>query len=396
MSTSALSNRNFLIFISGTTVSLLGVWIYRVALGWLAWQLSHSEFWVGVVAFTQFAPMVFLGPLFGVFADRFDRRTASILVNSLSSINMLVLATLAFQGSIDIYILASLSLVQGILDGAYAPVRLAMVPNLVSAEQRHSAIALTSVAFNLSRFVGPAIAGFIIATWAVGPAFAVNAATYLAVVAAMKLIGSDFTPGTHRVRKHPWLELVDGARYVLAHEIIRLLLLISAVRCIFGRGSLEMLPAFADVVYNGGAAALSTLTSAIGAGAIVAGIVLSRGTAWLTVNTIKIGVVAAGVLVAILGVVDRLSVAIPIVAALGTLLSFGGVGSQILIQSLVDDDVRGRVSSFWSAAVFGGTALGSLAIGALASAWDLQHAVTAAGLLGALIIIATVRRQSSS
>ncbi|MEJ2330612.1 MAG: MFS transporter, partial [Gammaproteobacteria bacterium] len=155
MHSSALTNRNFLVYISGSLFSLHGVWIYRVALAWLAWELTRSEFWVGLIAFTQFAPTVLLGPAFGVMADRFDRRVAGIVINTFSVANMRVLAWLSWQGSIDIRVLALLSAVQGTLDGAYAPLRMAIVPTLVHEEQRSSAIALGSVAFNLSRFIGP-------------------------------------------------------------------------------------------------------------------------------------------------------------------------------------------------------------------------------------------------
>ena len=167
----ALANRNFLLYLVGNTISLHGLWVYRVALGWYAWELSRSELWVGIVAATQFAPAIVFGPIFGVLADRFDRRAASILINSVSVINMLVLGLLTSLGFMDVRVLALLSLMQGILDGAHAPVRMSVVPNLVTRGQLHNAIALGSVAFNLSRFVGPAIAGFVIAVFGVATAF---------------------------------------------------------------------------------------------------------------------------------------------------------------------------------------------------------------------------------
>ena len=386
MSTSALTNRNFLIYIGGSLFSLHGVWVYRVALAWLAWQLTFSEFWVGVIAFTQFAPTVVLGPAFGVLADRFDRRLARALVNAGSVINMLVLAWLASQSTIDIAALVILSAIQGTLDGAYSPLRMAIVPTLVRDEQRSSAIALGSVAFNLSRFVGPALAGLIIARWGVGPAFAFNGVSYVGVIVALALIRLETTGRKDRPAKHPWLELKEGARYLFTHDFLRLLLLFGAVQCVLGRGSLEMLPAFADAVYEGGATALAALTSAIGAGAILGGIILSRGTHWLTMGVLRIGLMIAGGFVVLLGIVDTLPRAMATVAILGLLLSLCGVGSQILMQTHVDDDYRGRVSSFWSATIFGGTALGSLLIGAVASAWDLQYSVIAAGALITVMI----------
>ena len=117
MNHSALQNRNYLTYLTGNTISLHGLWIYRVALGWFAWQLTESEFWIGIVAFTQFAPAVLLGPVFGVLADRFDRRLASLFINSISIMNMLLLGLLAYMGKVDIYVLTLLSLMQGTLDG---------------------------------------------------------------------------------------------------------------------------------------------------------------------------------------------------------------------------------------------------------------------------------------
>jgi MFS family permease len=394
MASSALSNRNYRIFLTGATISLHGIWVYRVALGWFAWQLTHSEFWVGIVAFTQFAPTVVFSPIFGVLADRFDRRAATMIVNALSFANMQLLGWLAFRGSADINVLVALSLMQGTLDGAYAPVRLAVVPNLVRDDQRHSAIALTSVAFNLSRFIGPALAGPIIAFWGVGAAFTVNAVSYLAMVAAMAMIS--LSPSADRVRQHPWLELKEGARYVLAHPTIRSLLLLSLLRSALARGALEMLPAFADDVYGRGAAALSMLTSATGAGAVAVGIAMSFGTGWLTMNIIRADILVAGLFIVLLSLIGTLGVALPVVAVLGALLSLGGVGSQILIQTLVDDKVRGRVSSFWGVVVFGGTAIGAPVIGAAAHVFGLQLAVGAAGVLCALFIVGGMIRYNSA
>jgi len=391
MNQSALKNRNYLTYLAGNTVSLHGLWVYRVALGWFAWRLSGSELWVGIVAFTQFAPAVVFGPIFGVLADRFDRRATSILINSISVINMLVLGLLASLGHIDIRVLSLLSLMQGILDGAHTPVRLSIVPNLVPKAQLQNAIALTSISFNLSRFLGPAIAGLVIAGWGVAAAFVINGISYVALIAAMTVVRLNPSAAAHGERKHPWMELVDGARYVVSHTTIRSLLILAALGSVFGRGALEMLPAFADVVFEGGASALATMTSAIGAGAIVGGLVLTRGTGWLSPKAVRVLIIIAGCLVLVLGRSEQFPVAVGIVAALGVTLSFSGVGSQILIQTLVDDEVRGRVSSFWGMIIFGGTSLGSLVIGAVARLWDLQHAVSVTGLICAGLALASAR-----
>jgi MFS family permease len=391
MPSSALSNRNFLIYLVGNTVSLHGLWLYRVALAWFAWKLSHSELWVGIVAFTQFAPAVVFGPIFGVLADRFDRRATSILINSLSLLNMLLLGLLTSLGFIDIRVLVLLSLTQGILDGAHAPVRMSIVPNLVRHDQLQNAIALTSVSFNLSRFVGPAIAGIVIAMWGVGTAFVINGISYLSLIAAMLVIQLNPTSSPAAPRKHPWTELTDGARYAFTHKGIRGLLLLTALGTVFGRGTLEMLPVFADAIYSGGPSALAILTSSIGGGAVLAGLVLSRGTAWLSFAVIQLSITVSGLLVIALGVVDEFHVAAVIVAMLGITLSLSGVGSQILIQMSVDDEVRGRVSSFWSMIAFGGTSLGSLLVGVFAHTWGLANATIGAGILCVLITVLSSR-----
>jgi MFS family permease len=391
MTSSALGNRNYVIYLVGNTVSLHGLWLYRVALGWFAWQLSESALWVGIVAFTQFAPAVVFGPVFGVLADRFDRRATSILINSLSVVSMLLLGLLTSLGFIDIRVLALLSLMQGILDGAHAPVRMSIVPNLVPREQLHNAIALTSVTFNLSRFVGPAIAGFVISVWGVGTAFVINGISYLSLIAAMLVVNLNPSSNPGEARKHPWIELTDGARYAFTHKGIRGLLLLAALGSVFGRGALEMLPVFADAVYRGGASALAILTSSIGGGAVLAGLVLSRGTRWLTRGVIHGAIAVSGLLVIALGSVNQFPVAADVVAMLGITLSLSGVGSQILIQTMVDDEVRGRVSSFWGMIAFGGTSLGSLLVGAAAHAWGLQNAVIATGMICVLATFVAAR-----
>lgn len=381
MNNSALSSRYYLIYLIGNTISLHGLWIYRVALGWYAWQLSGSELWVGIVAFTQFAPAVVFGPVFGVLADRFDRRAASLLINSVSVMNMLLLGFLAHQGSVDIFVLTMLSLMQGVLDGAHMPVRMSVVPNLVEKIQLQSAIAITSISFNVSRFVGPAIAGVIIAKLGVATAFAINGVSYLSLIAAMLIIRLNPTVDRKPRQSHVWQELKDGVRYVRQHRSIRAVLVIIALASVFGRGALEMMPAFADAVYRGGSAALAILTSAIGAGAIVTGLALSRGTGWLTINVVRTAAAVGGALITVLGFLQSFYAAVVIVAALGVILSLCGVGSQILVQTLVDDEVRGRVSSIWGMVAFGGTALGGLAVGFAATTWGLQNAVIVSGML---------------
>ena len=389
MSTSALSSRNFRIYLAGSTVSLHGLWIYRVALGWFAWQLTGSELWVGVVAFSQLAPSVVFGPLFGVLADRFSRRRASLLINALTAMNMVLLSVLTARHQVDITVLTMVSLIQGTLDGAHAPVRMTIVPNLVAREQLHSAIAHSSISFNVSRFIGPAIAGFIIAKYGVATAFAVNGVSYLAMLAAVLVVHLNPSVDRSASPSDVWSDLREGVRYVFSHSTIRALLVVVAIASVLARGAIEMMPAFVDLVFQRGSSGLAILTSALGAGAITSGLIMARGSAWLSVRVIRIGMIIAGLLLAVFASNNQFSVAILIVMLLGVLLSMCGVGSQILIQTMVKDELRGRVSSLWGMIAFGGTAVGSLIIGFSATIYGLQQTILVSGLLCAAAALLT-------
>ena len=385
MQSSALRNRNFLTYLIGNTISLHGLWVYRVALGWSAWQLTESEFWVGLVAFTQFFPVMLFGPLFGVLADRFNRRLASLLINSLSAGNMLLLSVLAASDDFNITVLVLPAFIQGVLDSAHMPVRMSLVANLVPKIQLQSAIASASIAFNLSRFSGPVIAGLIITVSGVAAAFITNAVSYLAILGALLMVRQLRENRPESRHKHIGKELREGFLYVIHHKSIRLLLIVIAIASVFGRGSLEMLPPFADAVFHRGSGALAMLTSAIGAGAIAGGVLLSRGTAWLNTGIVIGGTIASGIMISVFAMLENFWLALPVIALLGMVLSLCGVGSQILLQSLVDDEIRGRVSGLWGMVAFGGTAFGGLLIGTVARLYGLTNTILVAGLSCAVL-----------
>lgn len=384
--TSALRNRNYVLYLAGNTVSLHGLWVYRVALGWHAWELTESEFWVGVIAFTQFFPIVLFGSLFGVLTDRIDRRSFAIGINCVSTLIMLTLAGMTSLGEVGIYLLSAFSLLQGINDSANTPVRLALVTNLVPQEQLQSAMATNSVAFNLSRFIGPAIAGVIIAKYGVAVAYAFNGISYVAILAALFVIRTA-PQKSATARSHVWEELKVGIRYVAGHRGVRQLLGLVALASFFGRGPLELLPAFAESVFNRGATGLAILTAAAGAGAVVAGILISRGHVNLRIRYIAIGIAIVAGLVILLGTARAFWLGVTIVTLLGFALTICGVGAQVLLQTLIDDEVRGRVSSLWGMIAFGGTAVGGLVVGALASQFGLSTTTLAIGIVCALLTL---------
>ncbi|MDH4108444.1 MAG: MFS transporter [Gammaproteobacteria bacterium] len=364
---SALSSRNYRTYLYGNIFSVLGVWIQRLALGWQAWELSQSAFAVGVVAAAQFLPLLVLTPFFGVMADRIRPRAGAIWMHVVMASISATLALLTLAGRMNIEWLFVLALLHGVANSAYSPIRLSLVPDLVSPVRFPSAVAISSVVFNLSRFVGPGIGGVIVAAWGLGYAYLINACTYLPVVLALTLIRID----RHQEHGHAsggyLAQLGEGLRYARNHASIRQVILLVGVSSFFGRSVLELLPAYAALVFRGGSGVLAALLSASGVGAVVAGLLFSTGILRLRLRaSVVVGSFGVCAAMFLFGLSDRLAVGIVTVALLGFFTTFVAVGSQSEVQIHVDNRLRGRVLSLWTILAVGGPALGSVAAGALA------------------------------
>ena len=238
--------------------------------------------------------------------------------------------------------------------------------------------------------MGPALAGIIIATLGVGSAFAINGLSYIASIISLAYI--DIGGGSPASAEHPSLmkEFVSGIRYTWGHESTRTFLALAAVMAFFGRGILELLPAIADVMFNRGSDGLAALTAAIGAGAIIASVYLSRGQLRHLRRIAAAGVLGASALTIALSRTTDFIFGLVIVAGIGMALSFSGVSLQTLVQSTLDDRYRGRVMSLWGVVMFGGLAIGGLAIGAFARLTSLSQATFATGSVGLLVSAAIV------
>ena len=380
-----LRNRNFFIYLVGSTFSLHGLWIQRVAIGWLAWELTESETWLGIIALSEFLPIMFFGPLFGVLADRLHRKTIAFAANVLNGMLALLLFILVLLQAIDIYLLFAITMCLGIISSAFQPVRMSLIPSLVPAQLLAPAVAAQSIVFNVSRFLGPAIAGVAIATAGLAWAFAINAVSYLAMLLALVLVRLR-RARSGGVQSHFFAELRDGIDYTYRHADIRLQLIVVALSALFGRAVIVMLPAFAGGVYGGGSSTLAALTSVSGAGAVVAGVcltVLGSGNRllWSTVG----GTVATGMLMTLLGTTSSYALGIVLVAVLGFSLTLVGVGSQSRIQTIVAETMRGRVLGLWAAVAFSAPAIGSVIIGSVADRHGLGITVVISGIVCTLL-----------
>lgn len=391
---SAFSNRNFAIYISCNSLSLIGYWMQRIAVMWLTWEISQSEFWVGAVAFAEICPLFIIGPPFGVWADRFDRRTLAMIIQVLMLLQSLALFVAIRMDALTTGLLFALTMAEGIIQAAYQPVRLALVPNLVRKKDLVSAAAFTAVTFNVARFVGPAIAG-IVFTYS-GPDWMVmfNALTYGLLTVAWFAIR--FPPLTEERPSAGGLlnDLREGWAYVVERPPLFALFMLLTINALFARPLTYLFSAFAGAVYNGGPETLAVLTSSVGIGAIFAGMKLSMGgTTRGLVRSIMINLILTAVSMGGFAFTTYEPLAVVLVFVFGYAITVVTVAAQTMVQNSVDDNMRGRVLSLWVAFTRGAPALGVLVIGWVANEHGLMWPTAAAAVLGLGGMILMLKRR---
>ncbi len=364
-----LRQPNYGRYAAGNAVSLVGTWVQRVAVGWLTWDLTHSGTWLGIVAFADLAPAVLLGPLGGAVADRLPPVRITLVCQALAMLQSAALCLLTALGLITPTLLAGLILAQGIVMGFVQPARLSLVYALVPRDHLPTAIAINSVVFNTARFIGPAIAGFVLVTSGPALAFGLNTASFLAFIVALTSLSLARAPVDAGVRRSLLRDVYDGARYAFGHDLIGPILIFSIAVSVSLRPYVELLPGFADAVLGGGAAELAILSSAIGLGAMLAGTWLARRGAALV--TVRFVVLCAGVAsVAVIGfaVSRHIVPAAACVFVAGGAMVLAGVTTQTLLQLNVAPALRGRVMSLYGLVFRSGPAIGALLMG-IASEW---------------------------
>ena len=389
-----LRNPNFGIYTAGHSISLIGSWMQRIATGWLAWELTGSGAWLGLVAFADLFPTAVVGPIAGAAADRWDRLAVTKVSQALSCLQAVALCALTASGQITIALLVLLTAFNGIVTAFNQPARLALVPALLPRSDLPSAVAINSIIFNLARFIGPAVAGILIATAGAAAAFAANAVTFLVFMAALQRIR--LAPAEERSAERAGFttELIAGFRYIFAHPGLRAIFLLMLAASIGARPVVELLPGFAAEVFASGVGGLAAMTSAVGAGAVMAGLWLGgRGTGVGLTRLVLAHSLLLAVSIILFVASDALWIALPALVAAGFSMSTSGIGVQTLIQLAVDEAFRGRTLSFYGLVFRGGPALGALLIG-MASEWfglRLPLGLGAVLLIGAWLGIAVGR-----
>ena len=365
---SALSSKNFRLYFCGNIFSVLGVWIQRLSLGWHAWQLSESAFIVGLAAAVQYIPLLFLTPFFGVLADQYKPRSSAIVMHLILIFVALSLSVLTLINQMEIVSLLFLSFLYGVANSAYSPIRLALIPSLVSAKQLSSGVAISSAGFNLSRFIGPGIAGYIVTVYGLGYAYLVNAITYIPVVAVLAFIKTKEIKEISNKKEGFFEKLKKGMIYTFNHDVIKNVILIAGVSSFFGRGLIELLPVFTATVYDGGSETLAILMAASGLGAVLASLIYMSGVLDLKLSkAVFYGGFGMSIMCLFFALTENLIFGSLMVMMIGFFITFVAVGSQSEVQLNVANELRGRVSSLWTIVVLGGPAVGSLFAGVLAS-----------------------------
>ena len=380
--TLALENPQFRLYTLGSLPSLLGTWIQRLAVAWLAWKLTQSHAWVGAVAMADMLPVVFLAPFAGAFADRLDRLKIARFLQIGSMFQAIVLTALAFANLIGIEILLVLAFIQGTLQALLQPFRHAIVANLVDRDELPGAIAVNSIGWHASRFIGPALAGVIIDRLGIGAAFAINATTYPLFVYALYRLSIAHQPGAKRSLREIPREILDAARYIAGHRIIGPVIAIIFVNSFIGRAVMELLPGFAGEIFDGESGVLAILVSSTGFGAVIGGLWFGLGAKRDRLMPFVVG----GTLMLALGhfslaAADRIEVAMASLAVMGLGLTIAGIAIQTIVQSEVDEVLRGRVMSVYGVMWIGSPGLGALIMGAMSDVTGIRWPVLGAAVL---------------
>ncbi len=366
----SLRHRNFRLFFGGQSISLIGSWMQGVALSWLVYRLTHSAFLLGITGFASQIPAFFLSPLAGVLADRWNRHMLIIMTQTLAMVQAFILSILVLTHTITIWEIIVLSLFLGVITAFDIPIRQSfMIEMIDDKNDLGNAIALNSTMFNGARLLGPSIAGLLIAAVGEGVCFLLNAISYLAVIASLFLmkIRPSEAPRTSS-HANVWTEIKEGFDYAAGFEPIRVILLTLALIGLMGMPYSVLMPAFAKDILHGNSNTFGFLMGSAGLGALCGAVYLaSRKTVVGLGKMIPIAAVIFGA--GLIGLCFCRNV--PFAMGLMALTGFGQIvqmaSSNTLLQTIVEDDKRGRIMSFYTIAFMGMTPIGSLLAGSMAS-----------------------------
>jgi MFS family permease len=358
----ALAHRNYALFFTGHGLSLCGTWMQSMALAWLVYRLSGSPFLLGLVEFVARAPILVFGIVGGLFADRWPRRQLLIIAEASLLIQATLLAILTLSGTITIEWILALALLLGIFSALEIPVRQSFVADLVPRQDIPSAIGLNSSLFNGARIVGPSLAGLIIGLAGEGVCFAMNAVSFLIILACLWAMRLE--PKPRQAAGNAWAQLQDGVRYAWHTPHVRAVLSVTAMLSIVSMPYSTLLPVFARDILHSGPEGLGALMAASGIGALVAALRhAGRNTVKGLGRAIARAVALFGLSLVAFAVSSNFWISAVAMVGIGFGMISSLAGINILLQSLVPDALRGRVVSFFTTLSLGLTIFGSMLAG---------------------------------
>ena len=395
---SAMRHRNYRLYWFGQIGSLVGAWMQSVAQPWLVLELGGSPLQLGAVLAFMFAPSMVLAPIGGVLADRVDKRRVLMIVNAVAMLQAGLLFGLAVTGLVEIWHVYLLALLAGFVNAVEMPVRQAFAAELVPADDLTNAIALNSTSFNLSRVIGPAIAGVTIAAFGVAINFGINAVSYLSVLVGLWMLDGSALRRIERPDRFPSIRasLAEGVRYATATPTVLWPLVLLGGTAMFAMNFQTLLPLFTRNILALDSGGYGALFAAMGAGSLIGSLILAFTTSQRPMLTLIVGGGAAFLALELaLGFVRSPLVAFPLVAGIGLASMLMVNTINVTIQNSVPDVLRGRVMSLY-VTVFAGTApLGGLLAGALAEALGAAFAFSIGAIL-AFTVLALVAWQLRS
>ena len=378
----SLNVRNYRLYFIGQAISLSGSWMQAVAQSWLVLRLTGSGTALGTVTALQFLPMLVAAPYGGVIAGRFSKRKLLFATQTVSGLLALVLGVLVTTGSIRLWMVYVLALGLGLVNAVDNPTRQSFVHDMVGSGQLRNAVALNSIEVNLSRVVGPAVAGLVIATLGLGPCFLINAASFVAVLVCLWMMsGSDLQHSVPLERRRG--QLREGFVYAMHTPTVRTVLLMMFLIGTFTYEFMVTLPLMAKYVFHAGAGVNALLTSALGVGAVLGGLATAgRGKA--DVTNLSIAALGFGVCTALVALAPTLTLALMGMVLTGVFsLRFTALCNTIL-QLESRPDMHTRMMALWAVAFMGSTFFGGPLIGWIGEHAGARWALGAGGAVGVL------------
>ncbi len=387
----ALSHRDFRLFWIGAFLSNVGTWMQAVAQGWLVLLLTNSAFWLGLDGFFATAPGFILTLVGGVFADLIDRRRLLIVTQVVAGVAALALAALVYTQHVNRWMVLGFSFITGCCMSLASPSFLAMTYDLVGREDLANAIAMNSTQFQLSRVVGPALAGVAFEVFGLAGCFFANGLSFVAVVAALWVVRPErqLAPKhSVRDRRALWQDLTEGFRYVRNRPRVSSLLLLSAVNSLFGAPYFTLIPIYARDIFKLGETGLAIMMGAAGVGAFLGALLVAylgdfRRKGWFVLS----GGIAFGVFIMNFAVSSRLWLSLVFLAGVGFSIVVSVALTNTLLQKLVTDEMRGRVMSMFMLSFIGAFPIGNILAGAASKQFGPQLTLAAGGFI--IVVFAT-------